>query len=769
MIGTRWHFLGILIASFVLSTWGLRSDQQLYNDSLQNGWMNYGWATINYANTSPVHSGADSISVKINSTPTSYEAIYIAHNAMDSSSYTNLSFWINGGVGGQLLRLQALIGGTAQPGILLPALPTNSWVQMTFSLASLGVANQQNFTGFWIIDTLGAPQPIFYLDDIALVSNGGPPVTNIVVHVNVDAQLNRHSISPLIYGVAVASSNQLADLNAPLNRSGGNAETRYNWLINTHNRGADWYFESLPDNPAVPGASDDSFVADSKNGGAQPLLTIPMIGWAPKLGSGRASLVSYATTNYGPQTGVDPYLSIAGNGVGTNSITHTNWLILTNNPNDANFPTNSAFQQALVRHLTNIWGTANNGGVRYYIMDNEHSIWHGTHRDVHPVGATMQEIRDKMFDYAGVVKSNDSGALVLGPEEWGWSGYLFSGYDQQYGGQNGWNNPLPDRTANGGWDYMPWLMDQLHQRDVATGRRLLDYFTLHIYPQGGESGNDISSSMQLLRNRSTRSLWDTNYVDASWINSIVRLIPRMKNWVSAYYPGTKIGITEYNWGAEANINGATAQADILGIFGRESLDLATRWTTPDSSTPTYKAMKMYRNYDGNKGSFGDTSVNTTLPNPDQVSAFSAIRSTDNALTLMLINKQLSATATSIINLSNFVGVGAAQVWQLTSANAMTRLSDLSYSGNAFTSTVPAQSITLFVLTSPPRLRTSAGSDTFSFWLDGQAGQRYVVDTSSNLFNWSPFATNTPTSNSWNLSPAMTNGNHRFYRARWLGP
>ena len=78
------------------------------------------------------------------------------------------------------------------------------------------------------------------------------------------------------------------------------------------------------------------------------------------------------------------------------------------------------------------------------------------------------------------------------------------------------------------------------------------------------------------------------------------LIPRMKNWVASYYPGTKIGITEYNWGAEGHINGATAQADILGIFGREGLDLATRWTTPAAARPLYKAMKMFRNYDGNK-------------------------------------------------------------------------------------------------------------------------------------------------------------------------
>ena len=119
---------------------------------------------------------------------------------------------------------------------------------------------------------------------------------------------------------------------------------------------------------------------------------------------------------------------------------------------------------------------------------------------------------------------------------------------------------------------------------------------MHYYPQGGEFSDDVSSSMQLRRNRSTRSLWDPSYVDESWINDRVQLIPRLKNWVKMYYPGTLIGITEYNWGAENHINGATTQADILGIFGRDGLDIAARWTTPASSTPTYKAMKMYRNY-----------------------------------------------------------------------------------------------------------------------------------------------------------------------------
>src|SRR5207244_10232825 len=140
-------------------------------------------------------------------------------------------------------------------------------------------------------------------------------------------------------------------------------------------------------------------------------------------------------------------------------------------------------------------------------------------------------------------------------------------------------------------------------------------------------------------------------------------------------------ITEYNWGAESHINGATTQADILGIFGREGLDMATRWTTPDPSTPTYKAMKMYRNYDGNKSGFGDTSVSCTAPNPDNVSAFAAQRSSDNALTVMVISKYLSGNTSATLSLAGFSNSGVAHAWRLTAANTISQLSDVSFSGN----------------------------------------------------------------------------------------
>ena len=389
---------------------------------------------------------------------------------------------------------------------------------------------------------------------------------NPSVTVTIDASANRHAISPNIYGVAYGDATTLPDLNCPINRYGGNNSSRYNWQLNADNRGQDWYFESIGDSSATAGERGDTFFSISRTAGAQAMLTVPMIGWVGKLGANRNKISSFSIAKYGAQTGNDwQWFPDAGNGI----LASTGQNVSGNNLNDANVPADSTFQQAWIQHLVTGWGRAVNGGVGYYILDNEHSIWFSTHRDVHPTGPTMDEIKNKVIDYSAKIKAIDPTAQVVGPEEWGWSGYFYSGYDQQWGSQHGWSN-LPDRANHGGQDYMPWLLAQLKVNDTSTGQRSLDVFSAHYYPQGGEFGNDTSTAMQLRRNRSTRSLWDPNYVDETWINDKVQLIPRLKSWVSTYYfAGTPVSITEYNWGAESHINGATTQADILGIFGRD--------------------------------------------------------------------------------------------------------------------------------------------------------------------------------------------------------
>jgi hypothetical protein len=517
---------------------------------------------------------------------------------------------------------------------------------------------------------------------------------NAPVNIAVDAAANRHKINPNIYGIAFGSTAEVSDLNAPLNRSGGNAATRYNWQINASNRSEDYFFESIGEASSTPGELVDTFINDSKAGGAQPMITVPIMGWVAKLGPNRAKLASFLVSKYGVQQYTDPYLPDAGNG------RHPDGTVITgNDPNDACIQVDGTFASSLVQHIVSAHGNAASGGLRHYLLDNESSIWHGVHRDVHPTGATMDEIWSKMKDHAERIKAIDAGAIVSAPEEWGWSGFFYSGYDQQWLPEHGYCCTPPDKIAHGGADYATWLLDQFYYYDITHNKRLLDVFTLHFYPQNGEFGDppNLSTSMQLTRNRSTRALWDPSYTDESWISDQVKLIPRMREWVDVHYPGTLIGLTEYNWGAEGHINGATAQADILGILGRENADLATRWTTPDASTPTYKAMKLYRNYDGAKSTFGDISTQAGGPNPDTVAVFSAVRSSDRALTLMLVSKALTGNTQTTINLANYAASGNAQQWQLTSANTINHLADVVRNGSTLALTLPPQSITLLVI------------------------------------------------------------------------
>jgi hypothetical protein len=417
-----------------------------------------------------------------------------------------------------------------------------------------------------------------------------------------------------------------------------------------------------------------------------------MLDWVANLGANRSILESFSIAKYGPQTASDPYLPNAGNGI----LTKTGQDVTGNYPTDANVASSPAFQQGWINHIVSTWNTAANGGLKYYILDNEPSIWQSTHRDVHPTGATMHEILVRFLNYGSIVKAADPSALLVGPEEWGWTGYFYSGYDQQYGSLHGWSN-LPDRAAHNNANYLPWLLSQLYQHDKGHHTRSLDVFTVHYYPQSGEYSSDNSAATQLLRNRSTRSLWDPNYVDQSWINSVVQLIPLLKGWVATNYPGLQVGLTEYSWGADSYINGATAQADVWGILGQQGADLATRWTVPATGTPTYNAMKLIRNYDGANGAFGNTSVSDSVPNPDNLSSFAALRSSDGALTVLVINKVLTGTTPVTLNIANFTAASAAHVYQLTGANVITQLSDVTVANNSISITVPAQSITMLIL------------------------------------------------------------------------
>jgi len=230
---------------------------------------------------------------------------------------------------------------------------------------------------------------------------------------------------------------------------------------------------------------------------------------------------------------------------------------------------------------------------------------------------------------------------------------------------------------------LEWFLRKMRAYQRANGKRLLDYLDLHYYAQGG-STTDV-----------TRSLWDQSYTDPSWINDDIRLIPRMKQWVARDYPGTKLAPSEYNLSVGDAMTNALIQADVLGIFARQGLDLATRWPMPDDGGLIDDAFRIYRNYDGNHGRFGDTWVRSVSGNQGKLAVYAARRSGDGAYTILVVNKTPGALE-SPLNLSGISPSGAAQVWRWT-GGAIGHVANRSVPASGFSATYPGRSLTLYVL------------------------------------------------------------------------
>jgi hypothetical protein len=147
--------------------------------------------------------------------------------------------------------------------------------------------------------------------------------------------------------VSWGSPAELQALNAPVNRWGGNSTTRYNWQLNADNRGSDWYFESIPYDSATPGEGPDGFIGESFQGGAEPMMTVPIIGWMAKVGPGRSKLAGFSNAKYPGQTDCDwQWFPDACSGRYADGS-----LVTGNDPNDANVPSTPAIQRAWVEHL----------------------------------------------------------------------------------------------------------------------------------------------------------------------------------------------------------------------------------------------------------------------------------------------------------------------------------------------------------------------------------------------------------------------------------
>ena len=356
------------------------ADLVVYADALTSGWGDWSWTPIdrNLANTAPVHSGSASIAVTYTG---GWSGLQFGRNtALGIPGYDVLRFWVHGGAsGGQ--QLEVRVGNATTYVRQTLTLAAGGWRQVDVSLTALAPAE---VTYMWWQNATAGTQPTFYLDDIAFVDHdtvAATPTPDAGLTLSVDAAASRHTISPLIYGMNFADEALAQELRLPVRRWGGNATTRYNWQNDTSNRASDWYFENIPNDNSSPaalphGSSSDQFVEQDRRTGTQSLLTVPLIGWTPKA---RARACGFSVSKYGAQQATDPWAPDCGNGVrpdGTN--------ITGNDPRDTSSAITPAFVQDWLRHLTATYGTAANGGVRFYNLDNEPMLWNHTHRDVHP-------------------------------------------------------------------------------------------------------------------------------------------------------------------------------------------------------------------------------------------------------------------------------------------------------------------------------------------------------------------------------------------------
>src|SRR6476660_750699 len=72
-----------------------QADQTIYSDALGAGWQDWSWCARDFESTDFIHSGTRSAKVTYTA---AWQGFYLRHTSLDSSGYTDLVFWIHGGI-----------------------------------------------------------------------------------------------------------------------------------------------------------------------------------------------------------------------------------------------------------------------------------------------------------------------------------------------------------------------------------------------------------------------------------------------------------------------------------------------------------------------------------------------------------------------------------------------------------------------------------------------------------------------------------------------
>jgi hypothetical protein len=244
--------------------------------------------------------------------------------------------------------------------------------------------------------------------------------------------------------------------------------------------------------------------------------------------------------------------------------------------------------------------------------------------------------------------------------------------------------------------------------EQTAGHRLVDVLDVHWYPEATGGGaritdNGIAAAEVDARLQAPRSLWDTTYTEASWITQYstkgpIELIPRLMQKIAAHYPGTRLSMSEYNYGAAGDISGGIAQADVLGVFGVQGMFAATTWLLTSTSTYLFGGFALYRNYDGAGATFGDTSVGLANSDTVRASGYASVSSSNVTNVVVVAINKTTGPLTAGVTLRHSARLAAGDVYALTSASPTPQKGAglTAVATNAFRYVMPPHSATTLV-------------------------------------------------------------------------
>ena len=584
----------------------------------------------------------------------------------------------------------ALVAGTGTAGAQLTGTTTATAAAGVATFTNLGVSlagtnYQLRFTATGVTEATSSAFAI---------SAPTPTVT-----FSIDGSQDVHPISRFIYGMNGWDPSGRPK-NLALSRSGGNRMTAYNWENNASNAGSDYQNQNddflgggnTPNGAVAPG------LEAARAAGAGMIVTMPLIGYvaADKNGGGDVA-----------GTAASPAPNYLASRFRQSMPRKGSAFATTPDTGDA-FVYQDEYVHFLDDKYPGAFAAANN--PIWISLDNEPDLWQHTHArlrgDTNPATqagqtATYAEMVQRTTDYADAAKDVNPAALVFGPVNYGWQGMI----------------RFQDAADANNRDFLEFYLAQMKNAETATGHRLVDVLDVHWYPEarGTCIGNpmdgcritdeDTDAAVVAARKQAPRSLWDPTYTENSWIaqfstNGPIRLLPRLHDKIAANYPGTRLAITEYNYGAANHISGAIAQADALGVFGREGLFAATLWRLVSNNNFIYGAFEMFRNFDGANGIFGDTSIRATTSDVATATVYASVdQGNANRMVIVCINKA-DADTTASITITHGVQFHTARVYQLTAASAQGQpqaRADVAVANNAFQYTLPANSVLTLVL------------------------------------------------------------------------